>query len=72
MIGPRLFSQNCTSSKILDVQNRKKDELWEHMDSMMQEVQRSWRLVVAGDMNGHVMKNKAECGDYIKAMESER
>ena len=39
------------------------------MDSIMQEVQRSWRLVVAGDMNGHVMKDRAECEDYIKAME---
>ena len=31
-----------------------KDELCEHMDAEMQAVPRSERLVVAGDMNGHV------------------
>ena len=29
------------------------DEFWEHMDSEMQAVPRSERLVVAGDLNGH-------------------
>ena len=31
-----------------------KDEFWEHMDAEMQSVPRSERLVVAGDLNGHV------------------
>ena len=31
-----------------------KDEFWEHMDAEMQAVPRSERLVVAGDLNGHV------------------
>ena len=42
------------------------------MDSMMQEVQRSGRLVVAGDMNVHVGKDRAEYEDYMEVMESER
>ena len=31
-----------------------KYEFWEHMDAEMQAVPRSERLVVAGDLNGHV------------------
>ena len=32
----------------------KKDQFWETIDSEMQAVKRSERLVVAGDLNGHV------------------
>ena len=38
-------------------------ELWEPTDSMMQEVPRSERLAVVGDMNGHVGKDGAEYED---------
>ena len=31
-----------------------KDDLWEHMDAYMQAVRRRERLVVAGDLDGHV------------------
>ena len=31
-----------------------KDEFWEHMDTGMQAVSRIERLIVAGDINGHV------------------
>ena len=33
-----------------------KDQFWETIDSKMQAVNRSERLVVAGDINGHVWK----------------
>ena len=42
------------------------------MDSIMQELQRSGRLVFAGDMNGDVGKDGAEYEDYMEVMESER
>ena len=35
-----------------------KDEFWEHMDAEMQAVPRSERLVVAGDLNGHVGRDR--------------
>ena len=35
-----------------------KDELWEHMDAEMQAVPTSERLVVAGDLNGHVGRDR--------------
>ena len=40
--------------------------------SMMQEVRRSERLLVAGDMNGQVGKDGAGYADYMEVMESER
>ena len=36
-----------------------KDTFWEHMDSEMQAVTRSERVVVAGDPNGHVGTDRA-------------
>ncbi len=42
------------------------------MHSMMQGVQRRERLVVEGDMNGQVGKDRAEYEDYMDVMESER
>ena len=35
-----------------------KDEFWEHMDAEMQAVPRSERLVVAGDLNGHMGRDR--------------
>ena len=35
-----------------------KDQFWETIDSEMQVVKRSERLVVAGDLNGHVGSDK--------------
>ena len=35
-----------------------KYEFWEHMDAEMQAVPRSERLVVAGDLNGHVGRDR--------------
>ena len=35
-----------------------KDECWEHMDAEMQAVPRSEMLVVAGDLNGHVGRDR--------------
>ena len=35
-----------------------KDEFWEHMDAETQAVARSERLVVAGDLNGHVGRDR--------------
>ena len=35
-----------------------KDEFWEHMDAEMQAVPRSERLVVAGDLNCHVGRDR--------------
>ena len=35
-----------------------KDELWEHMDAEMQAVPRSERLIVAGDLNDHVGRDR--------------
>ena len=36
----------------------KKYEFWKHMDAEMQAVPRSERLVVAGDLNGHVGRDR--------------
>ena len=38
--------------------DKQKDEFWEHMDAEMQAVPRSERLVVAGDPNGHVGRDR--------------
>ena len=37
---------------------QEKDEFWEHMDAEMQAVPGSERLVVAGDLNGHVGRDR--------------
>ena len=42
------------------------------MDSILREVQSSGRVVVAGGMNGHVGKDRAEYEDYMEVMASER
>ena len=43
-----------------------KETFWEHMDSEVQAVTRSERVVVAGDLNGHVAIDRA--GDWMWLM----
>ena len=49
---------SCVHPTTSGMHTRGKYEFWEHMDAEMQAVPRSERLVLAGDLNGHVGRDR--------------